>query len=183
MNGLVNLLVAIALVYILFKIPFWVLSSIRGRGGRGLIGSLVKGYLAYKTFGLLGGRGGGGGGGGGGTAPRPRPSRGGHEGRGGSFDPYANPRTTASGQHVLPLAVRRTRPTAKPKPASGSPPKRQGGQMALPLGDDWPENKPVLGRDGAVPAAPRRPARATHHPTTPAGRHRPPSAAPARHTT
>jgi hypothetical protein len=143
MNGLVNLLVAIALVYILFKIPFWVLSSIRGRNGRGLIGSLVKGYLAYKTYGLLSGRGGGG------TSPRPRPSRSGsHGGRGGSPNPYANPRTTASGQYVLPLAVRRTRPTAKPKPASGPAPKRQGRQLELPLGDDWPENKPVLGRDG-----------------------------------
>ena len=142
MNGLVNLLVAIALVYILFKIPFWVLSSIRGRSGRSLIGSLVKGYLAYKTFGLLGGHGGG-------TSPRPRPSRGGsHGGRGGSPNPYANPRTTASGQYVLPLSVRRTRPTAKPTPASGPAPKRQGRQLELPLGGDWPENKPVLGRDG-----------------------------------
>ncbi len=56
-TGLVNLLVAIALIYILFKIPFWVMSSIRGGGGRSLLGSLVKGFLAYKTFGLLGGRG------------------------------------------------------------------------------------------------------------------------------
>jgi hypothetical protein len=145
MNGLVNLLVAIALVYILFKIPFWVLSSIRGRGGRSLIGSLVKGFIAYKTYGLLSGRGGGG------AGPRPRPSRGGsHGGRGGSVNTDADPRTTASGQYVLPLSVRRTRSTAKPKP-SGPAPKRpagQGRQLALPLGDDWPENKPVLGRDG-----------------------------------
>jgi hypothetical protein len=142
MNGLVNLLVAIALVYILFKIPFWVLSSIRGGRGRSLIGSLVKGFIAYKTFGLLSGRGGG---------PRPRPSRSGsHGGRGGSVNTDADPRTTASGQYVLPLSVRRTRPTAKPKP-SGPASKRpagQGRQLALPLGDDWPENKPVLGRDG-----------------------------------
>ncbi|MBE1468209.1 hypothetical protein [Kibdelosporangium phytohabitans] len=60
MSGLVNLLVALALMYILFKIPFWVLASVRGgSGGRSLIGSLIKGFLAYKTFGLLGRRGGG----------------------------------------------------------------------------------------------------------------------------
>ncbi|MFC7617305.1 hypothetical protein ACFQV2_31665 [Actinokineospora soli] len=57
MTGLVNLLVALALMYILFKIPFWVLASIRGGGGRSLIGSLIKGFIAYKTFGLLGARG------------------------------------------------------------------------------------------------------------------------------
>jgi hypothetical protein len=169
MNGLVNLLVAIALVYILFKIPFWVLSSIRGGRGRGLIGSLVKGYLAYKTFGLLSGRGGGG------TSPRTRPSRGGsHGGRGGSPNADADPRTTASGQYVLPLSVRRTHPRAKPKPASGPAPKRptgQGRQLALPLGDDWPENKPVLGRDGQyrLPLDVQRAPRTTPPPPSPTG--------------
>ncbi len=54
-NGLVNILVAIALVYVLVKIPFWMLSTIRGGGGGSLVGSLVRGVVAYKTFGLLGG--------------------------------------------------------------------------------------------------------------------------------
>src|SRR5207248_7774050 len=58
LNGLVNILVALALMYILFKIPFWLLSSAKvGRGGRSLLGSLVRGFLAYKTFGLLKGSG------------------------------------------------------------------------------------------------------------------------------
>jgi hypothetical protein len=155
MSGLVNLLVALALIYILFKIPFWVLSSVRGGGGgRGLIGSLAKGFLAYKTFSLLSGRGGG-------TSSKPRPSGGGRGGRGGggssggsgSSNPYAHARTTGSGQYVLPLpGVRRTRPTGKPAPKTkpGPTPKSsgpQGRQRALPLGDDWPEHKPVLGRD------------------------------------
>jgi len=155
MSGLINLLVALALMYILFKIPFWVLSSVRGGGGRsGLIGSLVKGFIAYKTFGLLGGRGGG-------TSPKFRPSGSGRGFRGdgsnsdgGSSSPYANARTTANGQYVLPLpGVRRTRSTGKPtsQPKSGTAPKPsapQSHQLALPLGGGWPENKPVLGRDG-----------------------------------
>ncbi|MEV6825573.1 hypothetical protein [Amycolatopsis sp. NPDC051102] len=144
-SGLVNLLVALALMYILFKIPFWVLSSVKGSGGRSILGSIVRGFIAYKTFGLLGGRGGGG-----------RKSRSSGGGRGsdgggrGPADPYAHARTTADGQYVLPLAgVRRSRPVAKPKPAPAPKPKAgEGRQLALPLGDDWPENKPVLGRDG-----------------------------------
>ncbi|WP_238413118.1 hypothetical protein [Saccharothrix deserti] len=155
-SGLVNLLVALALMYILFKIPFWVLSSVRGGGGgRGLIGSLVRAFVAYRLFGFFRG-------GGGGKGPTPRPSGGGRGGNGGgsnnggsgSSDPYSTPRTTSGGQYVLPLpGVRRTRPTGKPtpKPTPGPKPKpstAQGRQLALPLGDDWPENKPVLGRDG-----------------------------------
>jgi hypothetical protein len=148
-SGLINLLVALALMYILFKIPFWVLSSIRGGDRRSLVGSLARGYLAYKAYGLLSGRG------------RPRaipysgsPSGGGGGGGGGSSNGHDNPRTTADGQYVLPLpGVRRTRSTGKPKPKPTSQPgpKRSaahGRQLALPLGDDWPENKPVLGRDG-----------------------------------
>ncbi|MFI7676454.1 hypothetical protein [Actinophytocola sp. NPDC049390] len=152
-SGLVNLLVALALMYILFKIPFWVLSSIRGGGGRSLIGSLARGYLAYKTFGLLGGRGGGH------TPRRGGGGKGGSNGKGGGSgsnpsNGYANPHTTADGQYILPLpGVRRTRSTgkSKPKPTSQPGPKRSaahGRQLALPLGDDWPENKPVLARDG-----------------------------------
>jgi hypothetical protein len=147
-SGLVNLLVALALMYILFKIPFWVLSSVKGSGGRSILGSIARGFIAYKIFGLLAGRGGGG--------RRPRPSgggggRGGNGGGGrGPADPYAQTRTTADGQYVLPLTgVRRSRPVAKPKPAPAPKPKGgQGRHLALPLGDDWPENKPVLGRDG-----------------------------------
>ncbi|WP_181400224.1 hypothetical protein [Actinokineospora spheciospongiae] len=145
-SGSTNLLVALALVYTLFKIPSWMLSSVWGGGGRGVIGSLVRAFVAYKTFGLLGGRGG--------KGPKPRPPGGGRGGGGrpggGSPDPYANPRTAAGGQYVLPLpGVRRARPA--PKPRSAPPPKssaQQGRQLALPLGEDWPENKPVLGRDG-----------------------------------
>ncbi|NYI91788.1 hypothetical protein HNR02_005111 [Amycolatopsis endophytica] len=141
-SGLINLLVALALMYILLKIPFWILGSIRGGGGRSLIGSLVRGFLAYKTFGLLGG--------GGGKPRRPRATGGGNS-LGSSSTRSAEPRTTAGGQYVLPLpGLRRTRPKPTPKntPEPKPPPRNPGRQLALPLGDDWPENKPVLGRDG-----------------------------------
>ncbi len=66
----------------------------------------------------------------------------------------------ADGQYVLPLpGVRRTRPRANPRRrrspvrddrSSGTSDgiRSAGRQLTLPLGDDWPENKPVLGRDG-----------------------------------
>ncbi|MEC3974961.1 hypothetical protein [Amycolatopsis sp. H20-H5] len=146
-SGLVNLLVALALMYVLFKIPFWILGSIRGGGGRSLVGSLVRGFLAYKTFGLLGG--------GGGSKPRPS---GGNRGSGGNTNPYANTTTTSGGQYVLPLPGLKRGPLPTPPhqryPARGTRtpfgPRRapSGVQLSLPLGDDWPENKPVLGRDG-----------------------------------
>ncbi|MCE7009906.1 hypothetical protein LWC34_44945 [Kibdelosporangium philippinense] len=52
-SGLVNLLIVLALLFILFKIPYWFLSPMRS-GGRSLLSSLVRGFIAYKTFGLLG---------------------------------------------------------------------------------------------------------------------------------
>lgn len=52
-SGLVNLLVALALVYVLLKIPFWILSATRTGGGRSFVGSLMRGWIAYKAFGLL----------------------------------------------------------------------------------------------------------------------------------
>jgi hypothetical protein len=114
-----------------------------------VVGSLVRGFLAYKTFGLLGG-------GGGGRTPRPAGGgRGGNgggsaSGGGGPVNPYAHTRATASGQYVLPLpGVRRTRPASTSRPATTPKPGgAPGRQLALPLGGDWPENKPVLGRDG-----------------------------------
>jgi len=173
-NGLVNLLMALALVYILFKIPFWVLGSLRGGGGRSLLGSMVRGFLAYKTFGLLGigGRSGGG--------RRPGPPAGGRgDSRGGRdpgpADPYARVRATAGGQYLLPLTgVRRVRPAPTPHPShpsrpTGPAPRRrpQGWQLRLPLGGDWPENRPVLERSGQC-RLPLQVQRITPGPTLPA---------------
>ena len=184
-DGLVNLLVACALMYILFKIPFWVLGSIRGGGGgRSFVGSLIRGFIAYKTFGLLSGRSRGGGS----TAGRSERGRsasasGGNGLAGGEPDPYARVRSTPDGQYVLPLTgLRRTRPDRTPPPAAApataaGPRRGQGRQLALPLGEEWPENRPVLGRDGQyrlpldVTRVPRPPAQPV--PSAPPARGRP----------
>lgn len=88
-SGMVNLLVALALITILVKIPFWILKATQINRGRSFAGSLARGYLTYKTFGLLrgatagtsagaavrGGSGGGAGGAGGARTPPPMPPR------------------------------------------------------------------------------------------------------------
>ncbi|QNP75008.1 hypothetical protein IAG44_40085 [Streptomyces roseirectus] len=56
-DGLVNVLTTLALLYIVFKIPFWILGSLRLGNGHSLAGSVARSYVMYKTFGLLhGGR-------------------------------------------------------------------------------------------------------------------------------
>jgi hypothetical protein len=109
-SALVNLLLCIALIYVLIKIPFWFLSPIRS-GRPSLIGRVVRGVLAYKTMGLLSGATaalGGGRGRGRGTGPRSR-------GRG-DGPPLADPPSTRTGQFMLPMRVRRTRPGAPRSP-------------------------------------------------------------------
>lgn len=83
------LIAAIALFYILFKIPFWLLSVVKVSSGRSLIGGLARAYIAAKTFGMIAGnsaasgtvgtataaRGGGTGSGGGGSTGPAHPLR------------------------------------------------------------------------------------------------------------
>ncbi|MGD9530855.1 hypothetical protein [Pseudonocardia sp.] len=185
-NGFVTLLVVLALLYVLFKIPFWLLSAGRISGGRSLLGSLVRGFIAYKTFGLLGGLGRTSPGGRGNGRPGGRPGGGGHGGgpgrgpRPGPTDPYARTRATRDGQLMLPLeglARRRPRPAAPPAEPAGRPP-TTGRQLALPLTEgEWPENRPVLGRDGQyrLPITVTR-ARPTAGPAPPMPRRRSPRA-------
>ena len=54
-SGLVNLLVGLALVYVLVKIPFWILGSVRRHAGSGrsLIGSVARAYVMGKAFGAF----------------------------------------------------------------------------------------------------------------------------------
>ena len=49
-SGLVTLLVVLALLYILVKIPFWIFSSLRGSGRHSLSGTVVRGYVIGKTL-------------------------------------------------------------------------------------------------------------------------------------
>jgi hypothetical protein len=95
-SGLVDLIVTIALLYILYKIPFWILHAIQIGHGRSFLGSAVKGVIAYKTLGLIGlGRGVGGTGRGGPTAgghPGGPGPGGGGGGRGGAGPGGGGPR-------------------------------------------------------------------------------------------
>lgn len=147
---MINLLVGIATCYVLIKIPFWVLSAIKGGGGSSMIGGLIRGVIAYKTFGLIGG-------GGGSRAPRQKkkPAE--------PADPYAKARTDPRGQYMIPFdRIKRHKPRKPPQQQSGpkpAPSRQQRGpdrQLVLPLDGEWPENKPVVQRDGqyrlAMPA-------------------------------
>lgn len=137
-DGLVSLIIGLALMVVLIKVPFWLLSSMRigTGGGRSMIGSLARGYVTYKTFGLFKG---------GEKAvasavrrptstaavpghtvrpvqARPRGSRPPAIPAAGS-DPYARTRATRDGQLILPLeGVRRVRPT----PTASTPPQHAG---------------------------------------------------------
>jgi hypothetical protein len=182
-GSLLNLLVVIALLYFMVKIPGWVLRTATGTGprGGGVIRSLVK--TALITAGLsaigagpLASSAAGAAGRGGArravgsllgsairnqprahrhhTAPSPRPPT-------ATVDPYRQVRARRDGQLMLPLTglTRVHRPTTSAVAGTGSSTDWSvgstsnsghagGRQLALPLGQDWPENRPVLGRDG-----------------------------------
>ncbi|MEO3852759.1 hypothetical protein ABGB09_34950 [Streptomyces sp. B8F3] len=57
---LINLTTALALMYILWRIPGWFLAATNMAGGRrSVVGSVARGYLAYRTLGMLRGAGAG----------------------------------------------------------------------------------------------------------------------------
>ncbi|MFE9748235.1 hypothetical protein ACFYOT_25295 [Saccharothrix saharensis] len=59
-DGLVNLIVLIALVWILVKIPGWVMRQVQiGGGRRSFVGGVARAFVFGKAMGLLGGRGAG----------------------------------------------------------------------------------------------------------------------------
>ncbi|GAB2694518.1 hypothetical protein [Nocardia thraciensis] len=154
-DGIVNLIIGLALVGVLVKTPFWLLGALRINQGRSFAGSIARGYLTYKTFGLLRGgekaataalsRGKSRQTAVGASPPRPEP------------DPYARaPRATRDGQLMLPLKGVRSVKRQQPPPPPATPPKpaadRAGGeQLMLPL-PQWHRvdlgPKPRLGRDG-----------------------------------
>jgi hypothetical protein len=148
-SGLVNLLMCVAMIWVLIKIPFWCLAPLRS-GRRSMLGSLVRGAIAYKTMGLLG-RAGSLFGGGGGGRPRGRP---GGPGGGG---PVADPPSTITGQFMLPLRVRHTRPRPRRAPRLGDlhttgDSRRPGpGQLSLFTTSGAGKNRVVSANPRALP--------------------------------
>ena len=55
-QALPTMLVVLALLFILCRIPFWLLAGSRVGQGRSLIGSIVRGFVAYRVLGLLRGQ-------------------------------------------------------------------------------------------------------------------------------
>ena len=161
-------LVVLALLILLWRIPFWILRAVRGGGsGRSLIGSIVRTAILIKTAGLIGGRSRGspallGGGrarrpgfppgptGPGARGPRPvrAPAR-----------PAGGPAGAVPGGPGGRRAVRASRPVVGIRTRGRAP--RGQGQLMLPLG---------VRRQPRPPAAPVGP-------STAAGRRRPAPAA------
>ncbi|WP_143467080.1 hypothetical protein [Lentzea kentuckyensis] len=147
-DGIVNLIVTGALLWILVKIPSWVMHHIQlGGGSRSMLGSLLRAFVMYKTFGLLRGGAGSHARAAGATTAASRSGGGANS----AANPYARARMNSSGQYMLPLTGLRRQRRSKPTttvPTGGAAPSRRGAQLTLPLDGDWPENKPILGRDG-----------------------------------
>ncbi|MEV0220671.1 hypothetical protein [Streptomyces sp. NPDC050704] len=180
-NGLVNVLVTLALMYVVFKIPFWILGSIRFGNGRSFVGSVARAYVMYKTLGLL--RGGGGAGaasrggarrtppsaGPGGTSRSPRPSGPGPSPRGAG-------RRSGSGNPSPAGPSRPGGPTGGPRRSPGPPlflqpiPTIPGAsQPTGPAGG--PPPMPQFRAPGGPPpgASPARTAMPSARPTRPPG--------------
>jgi hypothetical protein len=98
-SALMNLLLCIALMYVLIKIPFWFLAPLRS-GRPSMLGRIARGVIAYKTMGLLAGAGAAG-------------SRGTSRARIGGSSALPDPPATRSGQFMLPMKLRRTTSAAR----------------------------------------------------------------------
>ncbi|GAB4588969.1 hypothetical protein Ntsu_68010 [Nocardia sp. IFM 10818] len=152
-TGFTNVIVALAMGLILVKTPFWLMSALKISPGHGMVSSVVRAFVMYKTLGLIKGAGK--------TAaasprkakpqpptrPVPPPA-----------NPYANVRSTRSGQLMLPLSgVHRVPPASAPPPPipsmwPGPVAASQGSQLMLPLpqfhGGVNLGPTPQLGRNG-----------------------------------
>jgi hypothetical protein len=119
-NGLVNLLVALALFYILIKIPFWILGSLRiGGGRRSVVGTVARAYVIGTALGWIRG------GPNASTVAPGSPGTGGpHPGPGGGGGPSGGPRGGGP-------AGGGPRGTRSPSPGNASPggPSSRGGGL------------------------------------------------------
>lgn len=159
-SEIVNMIVALALIFVLIKTPFWLLSVLKIGQGRSFVGSIARAYLTYKTLGLLKGSTGS-------SARRaaratsaqraPRPPRGPRTAA--NSDPFARVRSTRDGQLMLPLAgVRRVprQPSPTPAPATGTLPSRpartpRGRQLAFDFTPPDPYRGIRAGAGGQYP--------------------------------
>ncbi|PKV98917.1 hypothetical protein [Nocardia fluminea] len=185
-NGIVNLIVGLALMGVLIKTPFWLLSVLKIGQGRSFVGSIARGFLAYKTLGLLKGTSSGG--------RRAAAPSGRSATASGPPDPYARVRATRDGQLMLPLeGVRRVRrqPSQAPAASTGPAPARptrtpRGRQLAFDFtppdpyrgiragaGGQYPLPIPVR-RAKPAPPAPAQPRPPTQPPDRPSTRRRQP---------
>ncbi|MCP2290792.1 hypothetical protein APR08_003720 [Nocardia amikacinitolerans] len=167
-NEIADLTVALALMFVLIKTPFWLLSVLEIGQGRSFVGSIARGFLAYKTLGLLKGA----------TASSartaasaaparrgPRPARAPRTPRpaasasSGSADPFARVRSTRDGQLMLPLdGVRRVarQPSSTPADSTGTPQPRpartpRGRQLAFDFTPPDPYRGIRAGAGGQYP--------------------------------
>ncbi|WP_227999120.1 hypothetical protein [Nocardia australiensis] len=148
-NEIVNMIVALALMFVLIKTPFWLLSVLKIGQGRSFVGSIVRGFIAYKTLGLLTGS----------TASGARPRAPRTASSSGPADPYARVRATRDGQLMLPLeGVRRVARQPRPAPAdsTGTPPPRptrtpRGRQLAFDFTPPDPYKGIRAGAGGQYP--------------------------------
>lgn len=201
---MVSMLVTAALFYLLFRIPFWLLSATKISHGRSLTGTLLRAYVLGRAFGLLRGRTGrggrgrprftggggrgprpGGGGSGGGGGPRPRPTRpsGGPTGSSPGGGTSGSPSRTSGGG-------RRTSGRSHPGSGSGGP--RPG---PPPTGHNGPGNQHGARASSAArgnqppssnPYRGTRPDRSAQYPLPVPGVHRtprPPHGVPSRPST
>ncbi|MGW5917543.1 hypothetical protein ACWFPY_01000 [Nocardia fluminea] len=143
-NEIVDTIVALALMFLLIKTPSWLLSVLKIGQGRSLAGSIVRGFIAYKTLGMLKGTTSSSARTAASAASGPRTPRAARAPRAprttaGTSDPFARVRATRDGQLMLPLeGVRRVprQPSPTPAQATGTPPSRparppRGRQLAF----------------------------------------------------
>lgn len=149
-QALPSMLAVLALLFILYRIPFWLLAASRIGNGRSIIGSLVRGFIAYRTLGFLRGQPGGGnpadrsgrapggggsrGGGTGGGSGGPRPDSGGGP-RGGPGSGRSGP-TGGGGRGTGP---------GRGSSGPGTGPGRGGGRRPTPTAPSAATNPPVTG--------------------------------------
>ncbi|MFI0937428.1 hypothetical protein [Streptomyces sp. NPDC021020] len=167
-SGLVNLLVTLALTYILFKIPFWILGSVRVGQGRSFAGRAARAYLMYQTLGVLRGAGGPAHGG---RGASPRPGVGGVPQRPGGGPVPVAPRRAVNPAAAAPAA--RRRPPWQPvfrapghSPQAAASPRRAAGPPPMPTfqapgaaGTPSPVPRPVQPPGQPTFRAPGAPAR------------------------